>query len=138
MKPFFYLPVLSILAFSSFSCYDMMNTSLNASLDAASAAQDSDNTDTTVEETQAIPAAQPDTVYLKDGSIIHGLVIEEVPGESLKIRTRSGNIFTYQMADVAKITHRRTQVNADDDASQDTNSAPAAPNNGGNAPTGDQ
>jgi hypothetical protein len=46
-----------------------------------------------------------DTIYLNDGSIVHGFIVEEEPGVSLRIKTKSGNIFTYQMADVAKITH---------------------------------
>src|SRR5690242_10935293 len=46
-----------------------------------------------------------DTVYLKDGSVIHGTITEEVPGKSIKIETKDGNIFVYKMKSVAKITH---------------------------------
>ncbi len=130
----FYLTLLVILSLGSFSCYDMMNTTLSASLDASSmASSDSDNTETTVEQSQIVPQALPDTVYLKDGSIIHGRVIEEVPGESLKIRTRVGNVFTYQMTDVAKISHHHAPVNEDDDQVQDPNTAPGAPPDGADA-----
>ena len=45
-----------------------------------------------------------DVVYLKNGSIIRGLVIEQVPGKSLKIRTRDGSVFVYTMEEVEKIT----------------------------------
>ena len=45
-----------------------------------------------------------EVVYLKNGSIIKGVVIEQVPGVSLKIKTSDGSIFAYQMSDVEKIT----------------------------------
>ncbi len=45
-----------------------------------------------------------ETVYLKNGSIIHGIIIEQVPSESLKIRTKDGNTFVFAMSDVEKIT----------------------------------
>lgn len=45
-----------------------------------------------------------DVVYLKNGSIIRGLVIEQVPGKSLKIRTRDGSVFGYSMEEVERIT----------------------------------
>lgn len=45
-----------------------------------------------------------EVVYLKNGSIIRGVVIEQVPGVSLKIQTSDGSIFAYQMSEVDKIT----------------------------------
>ena len=45
-----------------------------------------------------------EVVYLKNGSVIRGVVIEQVPGISLKIQTGDGSIFAYSMADVEKIT----------------------------------
>lgn len=45
-----------------------------------------------------------ETVYLKNGSIIKGIVIEQIPNESLKIQTADGSIFVYRMAEVEKIT----------------------------------
>ncbi len=50
-------------------------------------------------------AKAEDVVYLKDGSIIHGMIIEEVPGVSIKIQTNDGNVFVYKVKDVEKITH---------------------------------
>lgn len=44
-----------------------------------------------------------ETIYLKNGSIIKGEIIEEIPGKSLKIQTRDGNIFVYTMDEVEKI-----------------------------------
>jgi TM2 domain-containing membrane protein YozV len=45
-----------------------------------------------------------EVVYLKNGSIIHGTIIEQVPNQSLKIQTRDGNVFVYNMAEVEKFT----------------------------------
>ena len=45
-----------------------------------------------------------EVVYLKNGSVIKGIIIEQVPRESLKIKTADGSLFVYQMDEVAKIT----------------------------------
>ncbi len=45
-----------------------------------------------------------EVVYLKNGSIIRGVIIEQVPNESLKIQTTDGNVFAYRMDEVEKIT----------------------------------
>ena len=45
-----------------------------------------------------------EVVYLKNGSVIRGVIIEQVPGKSLKIQTNDGNIFAYEMAEVEKIS----------------------------------
>ena len=45
-----------------------------------------------------------DVVYLKNGSIIRGMIIEQVPNESIKIQTKDGNVFVFQMNEVAKMT----------------------------------
>lgn len=45
-----------------------------------------------------------DVVHLKNGSVIRGVIVEQVPGTSLKIETRDGNIFVYQMGEVEKMT----------------------------------
>lgn len=44
-----------------------------------------------------------ESVYLKNGSIIRGVIVEQVPSESLKIQTRDGNLFVYRMDEIAKI-----------------------------------
>lgn len=44
-----------------------------------------------------------DVVYLKNGSIIHGLITEQIPNKSLKIVTPDGSIFMCDMTDVEKI-----------------------------------
>ena len=45
-----------------------------------------------------------DVVYLKNGSIIRGDIIEMVPGETVKIMTADGSVFVHDFADVEKFT----------------------------------
>jgi len=45
-----------------------------------------------------------DVVYLKNGSIIRGMIIEQVPNQSLKIETADRNVFVFQMDEIEKIT----------------------------------
>lgn len=45
-----------------------------------------------------------ETVYLKNGTIIRGIVIEQVPNASLKIQTSDGSVFSYSIEEVEKIT----------------------------------
>lgn len=45
-----------------------------------------------------------EVVYLKNGSIIRGIIIEQIPNSSLKIQTADGSIFAYPMNEVEKIT----------------------------------
>ena len=49
-------------------------------------------------------ANMEDVVYLKNGSIVHGTIIEQIPNESLKIKTKDGNVFVYKITDVDKMT----------------------------------
>jgi hypothetical protein len=58
-----------------------------------------------------------DVVYLKDGSEIHGTIIEEVPGVSIKIQTNDGNTFVYKTRLVAKITHSAPDQSSNPDQS---------------------
>ncbi len=51
-----------------------------------------------------------EVVYLKNGSIIRGVIIEQVPNESLKIQTADGSIFAYPMDEVEKITKEQPLV----------------------------
>lgn len=44
-----------------------------------------------------------DVVYLNNGGIVRGLIIEQVPGQSLKIQTRDGSVFFYPLVEVSKI-----------------------------------
>ncbi len=45
-----------------------------------------------------------DVVFLKDGSIVRGTVIERIPGESLKIQTQAGTVFVYTMDEITRMT----------------------------------
>jgi hypothetical protein len=48
-----------------------------------------------------------DVVYLKNGSVIHGEIVEIKPGEQVKIKTKSGNVFVYEMSEVKNITKEK-------------------------------
>lgn len=45
-----------------------------------------------------------DVVYLKNGSIIRGTIIEQVPNESIKIETADRSVFFYKMEEIEKFT----------------------------------
>lgn len=45
-----------------------------------------------------------DAIHMKDGSIYKGMIIETVPNESYKIKSRDGNVYALQVADIEKIT----------------------------------
>lgn len=45
-----------------------------------------------------------DVVYLKNGSIIRGIIIEQVPNVSIKIQTGDGSVFFYKMEEIEKLT----------------------------------
>lgn len=52
-----------------------------------------------------------ETVYLKNGSVVKGTIVEQVPNESLKIKTGDGSIFVFQMSEVTKITKEEVKEN---------------------------
>ncbi len=45
-----------------------------------------------------------DVVYLKNGSIIRGIIIEQIPNVSVKLKTRDGNIFVFKTDEIEKLT----------------------------------
>lgn len=45
-----------------------------------------------------------DVVYLKNGGIIRGVIVEQQPNVLLKVKTGDGNLFVFQMAEVEKMT----------------------------------
>jgi len=51
-----------------------------------------------------------DVLYLKNGSILRGIIIEQVPNESLKIQTKDRNVFVYKMDEVLKIAKEEVPV----------------------------
>ncbi len=44
-----------------------------------------------------------DVVYLNDGGIIKGRIIEIIPNETIKIESSSGNVFVFKMSNVESI-----------------------------------
>ncbi len=56
-------------------------------------------------------AGYEDVLYLKNRSIIHGMIIEQIPNQSIKIQTRDRNIFVYKMDEIEKITKESSVLN---------------------------
>jgi len=54
-----------------------------------------------------------DIVYLKNGSIIHGTIIEQIPGESIKIKSKDGNLFVFKMDEIEKMTKEEVIIKKD-------------------------
>ena len=48
-----------------------------------------------------------DVVYLKNGSVITGSIIEQIPNETIKIQTRDGSVFVYQYSDISRMTKEK-------------------------------
>lgn len=53
-----------------------------------------------------------EVVYLKNGSVIKGTIIEQVPNVSLKIKTNDGSLIICKMDDVEKITKEEKYSNS--------------------------
>ncbi|MDI9357246.1 MAG: hypothetical protein QM536_09510 [Chitinophagaceae bacterium] len=45
-----------------------------------------------------------EVIYAKNGSIIRGVIVEEIPQKTLKIKTKDGSIFVVNFLDIDKIT----------------------------------
>src|SRR5205085_2634048 len=50
-----------------------------------------------------------DVVYLKNGQVLRGVIIEQVPGQSIKIETPSGSVFVFKMEEIDRISKEATQ-----------------------------
>ncbi len=48
-----------------------------------------------------------DIVFLHNGSIIKGNIIEKIPGQTLKIQTADGSLFVYSFADIDSISSEK-------------------------------
>ena len=46
---------------------------------------------------------QVDVIYLKNGSVIKGMITEQIPNVSIKIQTKDGSIFIYKMEEIEKM-----------------------------------
>lgn len=53
-----------------------------------------------------------EVVHLKNGSMIRGVIIEQIPEQTLKIQTSDGSVFVYSYSEIAKITKEIPQRNA--------------------------
>jgi hypothetical protein len=49
-----------------------------------------------------------DVIYLKNGGIIRGMIIEQIPNKTLKIETVDRNVFVFQIDEIEKITREPT------------------------------
>lgn len=49
-----------------------------------------------------------DVIYLLNGSVIRGVIIEQIPNQSLKVKTNDGSIFVYKMSEVEKMTKEQS------------------------------
>lgn len=48
-----------------------------------------------------------DVVYLKNGSVIRGIITEQIPNKSIKIITKDQNVFVFKIEEVEKITKEK-------------------------------
>ena len=55
-----------------------------------------------------------DVVYLKNGSIIRGDIIEQIPNKTIKVKTSDGSVFVYSMNDIERIT-KEQRISASSD-----------------------
>ena len=51
-----------------------------------------------------------DVIYLKNGSIIRGVIIEQIPNTSVKIKTADKNIFNFNLTEIEKFTKEETVI----------------------------
>jgi hypothetical protein len=51
-----------------------------------------------------------EVVYLKDGNIVKGFILEQVPNDYLKIKTATGRVYTIEMYEVEKIIKERVNT----------------------------
>jgi len=45
-----------------------------------------------------------DVIHLKNGSVIRGVIIEQVPNQSIRLQTADGNIFAFRMDEIERLT----------------------------------
>jgi hypothetical protein len=69
--------------------------------------RDKDSNDNKSNDNEKNSSTLMDVVYLKNGSIIVGSIIEQVPNENLKIQTKDGSVFVYPMTDISRITKEK-------------------------------
>jgi opacity protein-like surface antigen len=64
-----------------------------------------------------------DIVHLKNGSIIKGIIIEQVPNKQIKIETADGSIYVYEMNDFENMTkEKKSEIYTSNKSEQDYSS----------------
>jgi len=56
--------------------------------------------------TMSVASAQntmQDVIYLKDNSVVRGIIIEQIPNESIRIQTENGTILSFSIEDIDRI-----------------------------------
>jgi hypothetical protein len=48
-----------------------------------------------------------EAVHLKNGNVIYGTIIEQIPGQRVRIQTSDGSIFTYTAEEINRITREK-------------------------------
>lgn len=51
-----------------------------------------------------------EVVYLKNGSILRGTIIEQIPNQTLKIQTKDGSVFVCNFSEIEKITKEKVFI----------------------------
>lgn len=51
----------------------------------------------------AVGEQMEDVIYLKNGSVIRGIIVEQYPDKHIKIQTREGNLFVYETHQIDRI-----------------------------------
>jgi hypothetical protein len=64
-----------------------------------------------------------DVVYLKNGSKIKGVIIEQIPSVSLRIETTDGSVFVFKMEEIEKMTKEATLLKKDISSEQNIKSS---------------
>lgn len=55
--------------------------------------------------------SQQEVIYLKNGSVIRGTVVEQTIGQSIKVRTADGSLFVYNQQEIEKIVKEKESNN---------------------------
>jgi hypothetical protein len=58
-----------------------------------------------------------DVIFLKNGSVIRGQIVEMIPDSLIKIGTRDGNILVFKMAEIARMTKENRTLSRQDEIS---------------------
>ena len=72
--------------------------------------------------TQLFAQQFEEVVYLKNGSIVRGTIIEQTPNVSIKIQTKDKSVFAYRMDEILKITKEEIISNYSETSSSSHNS----------------